>query len=60
MGNNYCAGAREKYDEQKKRGMEVYTNTKARASVKLQAAKESYGTYKERAKEKYDEARLKM
>ena len=34
MGNNYCAGAREKYEESKKKSGEIYIQTKQRASVK--------------------------
>lgn len=60
MGNNYCAGARESYDEKKKKGLEIYNNTKQTAKVKYQKAKENYDVYKEQAKEKYEETKMRM
>lgn len=59
MGNN-CAGAREKYDSSKTKGLELYNNTKQRASVKYQQARLSYDVYKEKARDKYEETKMKM
>lgn len=58
MGNS-CTGAREKYEDNKKKGGEYYSQMQVSMKAKLEEAKNSYSNAKVLAREKYDEMQLK-
>ena len=59
MGN-VCASAREKYEENKGPANELITKMQSNMKIKMALAKEQIEQAQVKAREKYDETRLKM
>ena len=59
MGN-YCASAREKYEENKHYGNDLYIKMSQVMKTTLDSAKGNYSVYKDIARLKYEEGRLRV